>query len=467
MVTKLPNSNESFELKGYWWLPEKPDQKIAGIFKYNPDKMELSLMGAFSEIKDMGMPKEYEIILGATPQGDLVTLRKCYQSSYTFSAPGYPTEIFFVLESYIGYNFTNPDEIKFKRITLNLSNLDEWVGISSFKTDYSEYEKSKTVSIKYTHPNEMKFKINEQMHLIIGFGYTLGSTSTHQMSRGIIQTTAIIIESKTEIPFTDFLKAIHDLKNFLSLAMLEPVYELKVKGFTENNQQTVENKKIMEPITVYYLVFNMPIEVKKIHSMHMLFNYTVIAEKFEKYYQTWITNKEILQPIYNLYFGVIYNKNMYLDQKFLELIQAVESFHRRTSTQTDLPEKDHKTRIEKILSSAPSEHKNWLEKRLLYSNELTLRKRLNTLIEQFPQVIDDYSLNKYEFVNLVVNTRNYLTHFDKSLESKAADNTKKHELCQRLMLLVEACLLSKLGFETEKITFLIETSKRNKGIKNP
>ena len=210
----------------------------------------------------------------------------------------------------------------------------------------------------------------------------------------------------------------------------------------------------------------MPINIKKIFSMDMLFTYRDIADKFESYYQNWIANKEILQPIYNLYFGIIYNKYMYLDQKFLGLIQAVESFHRRTSNETDLSREEHEQRIEKILDSTPQEYRKRLKWKLLYSNEIVLRKRLDILLEQFPHVIDDYSLSKGEFIDLVVITRNYLTHYDEELKSKAADNNKQHELYLRLMLLVESCLLSQLGFEKNKIIDLMNQSKRRKGIKN-
>ena len=65
-----------------------------------------------------------------------------------------------------------------------------------------------------------------------------------------------------------------------------------------------------------------------------------------------------------------------------------------------------------------------------------------------------------------MDTQNYLIHYDKRLENKTATAHQLFELHLRLMLLVEACLLSQLGFDSEKITFLIEQSRFAKGMKN-
>ncbi|WP_237713400.1 HEPN domain-containing protein, partial [Halococcus hamelinensis] len=54
-------------------------------------------------------------------------------------------------------------------------------------------------------------------------------------------------------------------------------------------------------------------------------------------------------------------------------------------------------------------------------------------------------------VNEIVNTRNYLTHYDESI-SPRADTDELHPLILRLRAILEAVLLSNLGIPEDQIT---------------
>lgn len=51
-----------------------------------------------------------------------------------------------------------------------------------------------------------------------------------------------------------------------------------------------------------------------------------------------------------------------------------------------------------------------------------------------------------EFVQKVVATRNYQTHFDENKKDKAARGKEFHHVAQQLKLLLEACLMEEIGF---------------------
>ena len=45
---KTINFNEKLECKGYWWLPNNPNETIAGVLTYIPnEKILLELIGTF------------------------------------------------------------------------------------------------------------------------------------------------------------------------------------------------------------------------------------------------------------------------------------------------------------------------------------------------------------------------------------------------------------------------------------
>jgi hypothetical protein len=42
---------DDFELKGIWWLPEKPDLQISGILSFESEKrISLELLGSFQRV---------------------------------------------------------------------------------------------------------------------------------------------------------------------------------------------------------------------------------------------------------------------------------------------------------------------------------------------------------------------------------------------------------------------------------
>lgn len=51
-MSKTINLDEKLECKGYWWLPNNPNETVAGVLTYIPDeKILLELIGAFDSKK--------------------------------------------------------------------------------------------------------------------------------------------------------------------------------------------------------------------------------------------------------------------------------------------------------------------------------------------------------------------------------------------------------------------------------
>jgi len=65
----------------------------------------------------------------------------------------------------------------------------------------------------------------------------------------------------------------------------------------------------------------------------------------------------------------------------------------------ELPEEQHKKRIEEILKTVPYEYRSWLEEKLKYSNEKNLRKRLRELLDNFAELLYSFIPDKESFIN--------------------------------------------------------------------
>jgi hypothetical protein len=60
----------------------------------------------------------------------------------------------------------------------------------------------------------------------------------------------------------------------------------------------------------------------------------------------------------------------------------------------------------------------------------------------------------------VLTARNYLTHYDPSLEKKARTGLDLYPLTVQLQTLVEMCLLLELGFDCNEVDGLFERVNR-------
>lgn len=104
-----------------------------------------------------------------------------------------------------------------------------------------------------------------------------------------------------------------------------------------------------------------------------------------------------------------------------------------------------------------------LKERLKYGNEFSLRKRLKEVYDKHSDIYDQFIKNKDNFVELTVNTRNYLIHFDKESNRNIAEGEDLYHLTEKLKNILEIMLLTKLGFESINIKDLIS---KNELLKN-
>jgi hypothetical protein len=158
-----------------------------------------------------------------------------------------------------------------------------------------------------------------------------------------------------------------------------------------------------------------------------------------------------LEPVLTLYCGAHYGRFVYLNLRFLCLIQAIEAYHRRFVSNEEITKEKHKERIDSIFSTVPTNYKEWLKNELIYSNEPTLRKRLNDICDMFTTKPMYLFMDRDVFIKKVMDTRNYMTHYDKNKRRKAADGKDLLLITEKLKALVELCLMKEIGLNIEEI----------------
>jgi hypothetical protein len=457
---------EEFEYSGIWWLPENPDNKISGILKFHPvEDANLELNGSFKGPKDLNSFLQPNIILGITSNGKIITLYKCYESHFHISVPGFFCSSFIASVVFQGYHFEKEEDIIFNSLSLNYSHLEEWMRITGFnfklETDLKNHLTKHEVS--YSFPQKVEAKVDK---INISFDYDFTSSGDRIKEVNLKQTTFIKIEPHKPIHFNDYRRSMcYHIQNFLCLAIGRAVYPLIIKGKNKACKTNLSDGRIVyNDIFIFYSIKGLSDLSKKIHPFDMLFSFGDISDDFEKYLRNWLAKSEILQPVYDLYFGTLYNSSMYLQHEFLSLIQAIESYHRRIYNGEYLLNDDYTQIYQALIKAIPQEidnnFKESLKQKLKYHNEFSLRKRLKEILEKCGDAVNLLIHKNEIFIEDVVNTRNFLTHYDKGIEVKAKKDQELYGLVQKMKFTLEICFLIELEIPEETVKSLVSRNQR-------
>jgi hypothetical protein len=113
--------------------------------------------------------------------------------------------------------------------------------------------------------------------------------------------------------------------------------------------------------------------------------------------------------------------------------------------------------LDEILLSVDSKHKEWLKSRLYFSNEPTLRERLQELINDTPSsILNKITSDSNQLLKDTRNSRNYYTHYDPSSEKKALKGVDLYYLSEKLRLILIIHILFETGLSPAQIEEVFE-----------
>jgi len=185
----------------------------------------------------------------------------------------------------------------------------------------------------------------------------------------------------------------------------------------------------------------------------------LIRSELPEVLDTYFAKRELLAPVYELFFGSLFNPNTYPDFQFLSLVQSLETYHRRTTPDARyLPEDEYLEEtypeiVSSLPGSLPGPLRDKLKGALRYANEWSLRKRLQDLVAEIP--VTSIAGDDPAFVGRVVDTRNYLTHYTEELEQKAWRGHELMNAVEELRRLLAFLLLSELGLDSGTVMTVV------------
>jgi hypothetical protein len=475
---------EPFQCTGIWWLPsessaESPNELDSESYAYGNlsfnrgslIKLDIMSIGAkFSSdivaavIGDSKEPTTQKLIHGFTVNREKITLYDCLFGRVNLASDSREAHLKLVSDAsvlahaaLIGAHFDKPEDIKFKTLWIKYSHLAKWLGFRGFSGSLDELlDEVQESTQRSTSPADI-----EDYRISIDTGVTTSLAGDTKEKMIVDQGTVLHIESKRAIDFKKCRNIVRYVQNFLSLMLMEPAYPLAFEGQAGSDSPKIN--LLYDPLGSR----NSP---ESIDEEDMLFTYKKISYRFEAALKKMLGDPDI-KPIHDLFFADFYNPPTFIEDRFLSKVQAIEAFHRRVYADegsyipTDAYRKMVRPPLEKAIDDLELEEKfsDGLKARIKYGNEISLRSRLNHLLNEFGLMVlgpDVTNKDVKSFVDDVVNTRNYYTHYDNSLEGKALTNRELMRVNPRLELFLIILLLYRMGIPKDIISEAVRSNRK-------
>lgn len=452
---------EEYKKSGYFWLPDNEGKKIPGTLTIlDGGEIELEVVGLFDDsIKALNGEDDLSRIIGHVEKDGLVTLENCFYRKKNYSFGGISKSLIHVNQVLSGVAYDKNEVATFNTLSFSVEGLNEWLGISGIHVSYGEDYRTATIS--YTPQKEIIYKLNNDFDLHIFFGYALpGFPNTTEAK--ITQKAYFKLTSEAAKELPEFINTLHQITYLLCFAVDATVTISDVSA-TSNEIVTEVSEGKTRPVNIliYYPSLPFSQETPKIDLHRMLFVFGNIRSNAEVLINNWLNAYSVIRPSLGLYFSAVTGTHKYLDGKFLALAQALETYHRRTSSETLMENGKFRKLLASLICLCPKTHRRWLRGRLRHGNEINLGQRVKKIIEPFKSYVGN-SVERNKLIRGIVNTRNYLTHYSEELEKESVKGADLWVLCQKMEAIFQLHLLQQLGFSESEIKGILTNNYKLK-----
>lgn len=438
----------NFSGSGYFKV-DSQDEEYLGNLYLNQDEggilLEVEIKHDGPPISYLTLPLEAEYISGELFNGFKLTLLNCTRTGMT-THYGRGTTFTYIAEfMFEGLKILDTSDDLFEIVEFVVSDLMLWGNKSCYeinKNDYSirgKLDSNETLIIE-TEEYIVKYSVRGRM-------LPVNEKALLVQEIKLIQKPIITIQSKQSKKFDFFLERYNMVKRFIEIGIKKEVNLAEIISYPTKDILRENNYTYEIPVKVKSSLINIK-DTKTNYSELRLYLFSLDDVKNYCDFETYVENSKKLEPIIDLYLDIIYSKSITLTRAFLNIVQALETFHSRFIYNGNL--QGFKKRIENVILKDTSldfkeEYKNFL---LANSRSfVTLGSRIaDLLLAEFNLHFYTGNIPYIDFPNIIVNTRNYYTHYDEKLRDKIIDEEDLGAYVNILVKILEYYLLEKMGF---------------------
>ena len=357
------------------------------------------------------------------------------------------------IEYCINCDFKDYNNVKFSKMVFRLSNTLAWSGLNGISTDY---QKHGSFILKHKFKKAITYSIDNNTTISF-IPYFHENTNIYAHEEIIIkQFVKIQITSRTNQDLYFYIEILNKIKTLIEMSIAKNVDIREIIGYKRDYYRVFANRRMYNEIKIYSKdSYKDTYEELRINDM--LFDLPSTINNKVPLFQNWFLKYELLKPILNLYNSSIIYEKMPVETIFLNIVQALETYHSRFICNK---KEDYKRRVQDdILKDVPEElkksHYEYLFDKTQQdknTNYIILKSRLNDLMLANFDIIFFNMSNKafpYDFVEKVVDTRHYFTHYSKSKENKIFKGKELLFAIEILRIVLSYYLLKEIGFEKE------------------
>jgi len=443
----------AFDELGLFWLPGHEEHALSGRLQFDPkgDGINLSLVGTFDNAPDDGGDSEFRIV--GWRGNDKVTLDRCLSFGTNRRAPGIAESGYHANQMFVGHHFEQ-DELAFQSASVLLSDLDSWVGRSGIavEDDYPQTEsRTQTIySMAFTPPPEEACPFSRG-RVKLAFGWKSRGDPIHGIS--FQQWPGIVIEYDQMQAFEVIRKDVGRIQDLVTLCIDAPTAMDSLILRRPDIQATVlsgEDTGFAQPIEFIArpIRYVDPYQRRPRHWHQMLLGFEELGgvEAIAR----WLDASQRFQRALDSFMSIKHARQMFSENRFLNVTFAAEAFHRITLGAPYMDEEAFNSLLDVYLENTPEEHCDWLLERIKHGNEPPLRKRLDQLAARAGAATRPLIGNKSRWAYTLSQVRNELTHL--GTNSRVFHGADLLFLTESVYAVVRICMLMECGVSPETLT---------------
>ncbi len=447
---------ESFTKHGVWWLPSHPEDRVRGDLVFDGKHTRLKLFGVFQGTESIFGNREVETIFGACAN-EAVTLLDCRLGGRWDIMTGSITSTWSCQFSILGLHTSGNLAPIFTHSEARFTGLEHWIADDPIEDQFPPDPNDSLRTFRIEHHHEVPRDFD-----VPAIDASIGLTASCNQKGADYR---VALEHRAYIRISP--SAPRDLSWFIEI---QRQFQRMLSFFADASVQTTTLRLFSEGATQFDPVSGCliwPAIQRKDNSERlgrgMLVQFPDIASRFADVLSIWYANAERLKHVYDLFFSATQHDTIYIEQDFLQLTQAVEVFSRVARESKYVSEDDYKKIADKLVAAIPpttdGDLRQSLKARIRFGNEFSLRKRINTILNELePETVTLITSDLKTFVGKVVDTRNYLVHLDETSTGNAIKGDGLYPAMNKLRLLLMILLMLELKFSEGETREIVKRS---------
>lgn len=343
------------------------------------------------------------------------------------------------------------DEVSLSDLFFDFDDIVHWSGMCHFH--------HRNNGVEWEQEPEVVFECSD--HSLVVYPLRCGSISFIPAKEICLSQTVVFkLHLTTEKPLEWFLETASRIKSLITLGIQRKVVFNELRFRQSKDLQNPDNVEYQFRDHHLHINFAKVEETNGTHFLNHLFDFSAIKEHPE-IYNAWMNNYETMKPIIDLRCLAFLYPDSPPEIIFLNLIQALETYHARficDNLNKYSAVVDHF--IDEDLEFCNDQDKENYRAYLKENSStscITLKTRIRYLfsIERFMYLPPADKCDLTSFIQKLVDSRNYYTHYNPKKERKAFNHGELSAVNALISTLLDYCILKKINYPQEELISLI------------